>query len=57
MFLGMDILFHPRHDSVFLFAYNTKLTVEFILSGKLGPGFFKQKIPPHTHTLKIKVAP
>ena len=32
MFWGLDNFFHPRHDPVFLFAYNTKRTIEFTLS-------------------------
>ena len=39
------IFFHPRHDPVFLFAYNTEHTSEFSLPWifvleKLGPDFF-----------------
>ena len=56
MFSGLDIFFHPRHDPVFLFAYNARRTIEFTLSWiffleKFGPGFFLSSSPA---PIKIK---
>ena len=32
MFFGPGNVFHPRHDTVFLFAYNAKNTLSWIFS-------------------------
>ena len=49
MFFGPGNVFHPRHDTVFLFAYNAKNTIEFTLSwiffsGKIWTGKFFRNI-------------
>ena len=55
MFSGLDILFHPRHDPVYLFAYSTTCTIDlslfwiffFLENWVLENYFGKSSRPPH----------